>query len=240
MSLIASMSLWLIIGCREGAHPVDGDNSVPPAGEPDEYSATVVRIVEDGTARETSISREARSGEKRREEWTERGQNRALIWRPDLGKSFLLDLDQRVYVEVELTTGHSAELRAGAGNPHDASSLLHPAGSDTKDGAVQAIDHYFGDTQPPTRVETRVLPSVVIDGHTCVVYEQQAFFADAHSETTRRFHAGDLSGLSLRVESRAEQGSARVITERRDIRIDVGSDTFVVPAGFKRVEKLPR
>lgn len=58
-------------GCRDRARPGDGDSSAEAAGEPEQYSATVVRIVEDGTRRETSISREARSGEQRRGEWTE-------------------------------------------------------------------------------------------------------------------------------------------------------------------------
>lgn len=240
LPLIVAMSLLLTIGCRDRVQPADGDSEVAPVGEPDQYSATVVHIVEDGTRREIHISREARSGEKRREEWTDEGQNRALIWRPDLGKSFLLDLDERVYVELELNAGQLGESQAGASNPHDVSSHQRPPGPDAGDSTVQAIDHYFGDTQPPTRVETRVLSSVVIDGHACVVYEQRAFFPGAHTETTRRFHARDLSGLVLRVESQAEQRSARVITERRDIRIDVAPDTFVVPVGFKKVEKLSR
>lgn len=231
--------LLLTSGCRNRVQ-LGGDDAVEQAGEPEQYSATVVRIVEDGTRRETSISREARSGEQRREEWTEQGQNRALIWRPDLGKSFLLDLDGRAYVEIDITDGHLPESRAGASNPHGVSSAQNAAGSDVEDGAVQAIDQYFDDRQPPTRVETRVLPQVVIDGHPCAVYEQRAIFRDGHTETTRRFRARDLSGLALRVESEAEQGSAKITTERRDVRIKVAPDTFIVPADFKKVEKLPR
>lgn len=239
-TLIAvTIPLLLTNGCRSRVQLGDGDG-VEPAGEPEQYSATVVRIVEDGTRRETSISREARSGEQRREEWTEQGQNRALIWRPDLGKSFLLDLDGRAYVEIDITDGHLPESRAGASNPHDVSSAQNPVDLDVKDSTVQAIDQYFGETQPPTRVETRVLPQVVIDGHPCAVYEQRAIFSDGHSETLKRFRARDLSGLALRVESEADQGSARVITERRDVRIEVAPDMFTVPADFKKVEKLPR
>src|SRR6266498_1730183 len=97
-SFIAVISL--AIGCRDRVVPTDGEGNAPPTGQPDQYSATVIRTVEDGTRRETSISREARSGEKLREDWSESGLNLALIWRPDLGKSFLLNLDERVYVEV--------------------------------------------------------------------------------------------------------------------------------------------
>lgn len=238
VGILVAMSVVLTNGCRNRVPPSDGDSNVEPAGEPEQYSATVVRIVEDGTSRETSVSREARSGEKRREEWTEEGQNRALIWRPDLGKSFLLDLDGRAYVEFEITSGHLPEAPTGASNPHDVSSARNAAGPDVADSTVQAIDHDFGDTQPPTRVETRVLATAVIDGHSCAVYEQRAIFRDRHVETTRMFRARDLSGLVLRVESEAAQGSPRVITERRDVRIDVAPDTFSVPADFKKVEEL--
>jgi hypothetical protein len=237
--ILVAMSVILTDGCRNRVPPGDGDSNVEPAGEPEQYSATVVRIVENGTSQETSVSREARSGEKLREEWTEEGQNRALIWRPDLGKSFLLDLDGRAYVEIEITSGHSPESPTGAGNPHDGSGARNAARPDVGDSTVQAIDHDFGNTQPPTGVEIRLLAPAVIDGHSCAVYEQRAIFRDSHVETTRRFRARDLSGLVLRVESEAEQGSARVITERRDVRIDVAPDTFNVPADFKKVEELP-
>src|SRR6266567_1251411 len=237
--VVIAMAMVLTNGCRNRVPPSDGDSNFEPAGEPEQYSATVVRIVEDGTSRETSVSREARSGEKRREEWTEEGQNRALIWRPDLGKSFLLDLDGRAYMEVEITSGHLPESPKGASNPHDVSSGRNAPGPDVGDSTVQAIDHDFGNAQPPARVETRVLAPAVIDGHSCAVDEQRAIFRDRHVETTRRFRARDLSGLILRIESEADQGSARVITERRDVRIDVAPDTFNVPADFKKQEKLP-
>ena len=239
MVILVAMSAVLTDGCRNRVPPGDGDSDVEPAGEPEQYSATVVRIVEDGTSRETNVSREARSGEKRREEWTEEGQNRALIWRPDLGKSFLLDLDGRAYVELEITSGHLPESSTGARNPHDVSRRRNAAGPDVGDSTVQAIDHDFGNNQPPTRVEIRVLAPAVIDGHSCAVYEQRAIFRNQHVETTRSFRARDLSGLVLRVESDAEQGSARVITERRDVRIEVAPDTFKVPSDFKKVEELP-
>jgi hypothetical protein len=236
--ILVAMSVVLTNGCRNRVPPGDGDSNFEPAGEPEQYSATVVRIVEDGTSRETSVSHETRSGEKRREEWTEEGQNRALIWRPDLGKSFLLDLDGRAYVEFEITSGHLPESPTGASNPHDVFSARNAVSPEVGDRTVQAIDHDVGNTQPPTRVETRVLAPAVIDGHSCAVYEQRAIFHDGHVETTRRFRARELSGLVIRVESEAEQGSARVITERRDVRMDVAPDTFNVPADFEKVEKL--
>lgn len=226
---ITTLAVALTNACRNHRQLGDSEADVEPAGEPEQYSAMVVRTIDDGKTRETSITREARSGEKRREEWTEQGQNRALIWRPDLGKGFLLDLDGRAYVEMEITAGHLRESQASAQDP---------SGLDVEDSTVQAIDRYFDDAQSPTRVQTRMLPPVVIDGHPCRVYEQRASFLDGHTEITRRFRAHDLAGLALRIEGGPEQGAARIITERRDVRIEVAPDAFVVPADFKRIERL--
>src|ERR1044071_4008794 len=91
------------VACR--THTSSGGSveaKISAAGEPDRYSAVVVRSVEDGASTVTSTSSEARFGERRRVEWTENGKNKAIIWRPDLGKSYVLDLDAHVYTEFEL------------------------------------------------------------------------------------------------------------------------------------------
>jgi hypothetical protein len=213
--------------------------SIPEAhSEPDRYSATLVRTIEDGARRETHISREARLGEQRREEWTQGGKNLALIWRPDIGKAFLLDLDRRVYVEIDDPTVKVPESRAGAGNPRNNTRAQNLG--DLKDSKVQTIDQYFDDNQPPAGIDKRILPQVVIDGHPCAVDEQRYLFPDEHIEIIRTFRAHDLSGLLLRIESETEPGSARVTTERRDVRIEVSPDAFIVPTNFKRVEQLSR
>ena len=178
-------------------------------------------------------------GDQRREEWIEGGQNRALIWRPELGKSFLLDLDQRVYVELDLNVVGVRPSEVGAENSRQLSAAKSPAGLEAGDKSVEAIDHYFSDAQSPTRVETRDLPAAVIDGHTCTVYERRSIYPDGHVETIRRFQARDLSGLPLRVESETNQVTLRVTTQRRDIHIQVAPDTFIVPADFRKVERLP-
>src|SRR5688572_24821947 len=109
--LIAFTTLTLAMtnACRNPRQSGHGAADGEPAGEPEQYSATVVRTIDDGTTRETSITGEARSGEKRREEWTEQDQNRALIWRPDLGKGFLLDLDRRLFVELDIAARQMSE-----------------------------------------------------------------------------------------------------------------------------------
>jgi hypothetical protein len=238
-TLIAlAMSMMLSSGCRNRTQPGEGDGGVKPAGEPEQYSATVIRIVEDGTRRETSVTREARSGEKRREEWTEEGKERALIWRPDIGKAFLLDLARRTYLEIDIAAAQPSESRGETREPHGPSNVKGGGRIGAADSTVQAIDQYFDDAQPPIRVETETLSPSVIDGHACVVSRRRAVFPDGHTETTTRFQATDLSGLLLRIESGTEQGSARMITERRDVRSAVAPDAFDVPAGFTRVQKL--
>src|SRR5262249_11291337 len=159
-----------------------------------QYAATIVRIVDDGTNQQTTITREARSGEMRRQEWTEDGRNLALIWRPDLGKSFMLDLDHRVYAEINSIQAQPLER--------------------TVDGLVETVDRVLDDAPSPTSVETRALPSQTIEGHPCRVSEQRASFPDGHTEITTTFRARDLNALAIRIESYADNATFRVVTER--------------------------
>lgn len=235
---ITALALTLISACRKPEKSKDGETSVEQAGEPEQYSATVIRTIYDGTTSKTSVTHEARSGEMRREEWTERDHNRALIWRPDLGKSFLLDLDRRVFVELEITARHVGRSDPGAVKTDSVSSSQNASGLNVGDSTVQLIDHYFDDTQSPARVETRMLPPVMIDSHSCKVYEQLTTFLDGHTEITRRFRADDLAGLPLRIDCESREGGVRVTFERRDVRFDIATDSFVVPLDFKRTERL--
>lgn len=234
---IATLAGGLNSSCNHHQQRVDDEVHVEQAGEPEQYSATVVRTVHAGTTSEISVTREARSGEKRRQEWTEQDQNRALIWRPDLGKSFLLDLDRRVYVEMEITAHHVPESEAGA-SATDVSSSRNAHGPYVGNSAVHVVDQSLDDEQSPAGVETRILSPVVIDGHSCRVYEQRTTFIDGHTEITRRFRADDLGGLALRIESESEGGAVKVTTERRDVGIEVAPDAFAVPADFKRIGSL--
>ncbi len=225
---VAMISVLLGNACRDRARPGEGESA--PKGEPDQYSATIVRTIENDASHETTITQEVRSGEQRREEWTEQGQNRALIWRPDLGKSYLLDLDRQAYVETSLADE----------NIHDDSPLQDRESADSTNGLVQAVDRALDDAPSPDRVETRMLPISEIGGHSCKVYEQRATFPDGHTEITRTFRARDLGGLALRTESEAQPASVRIITERKDVSLEVAPDVFTVPANFKKVDKLER
>lgn len=229
---LAMVAVVSVQSCRKPLK-VGDDTDLARADEPEQYSALVVRIVDGGTGREERITRETRSGDKRREEWAELGQNRALIWRPDLGKSFLLDLDRRVYVELDITSSHATGRVTERNNPRNDSG-------DPEHDGLQAIDRALDDAPSPTRVETRQLPAAIIEGHPCKVYEQRASFPDGHIEITRVFRATDLNGLALRVEAESEPEALKVITERREATVDVATDAFTVPVDFKKVERLPR
>ena len=200
-----------------------------PAGEPGVYAATVIRTVDAGTNSEQFVTRIIRSGEMTREEWTEQGAARALVLRPDLGKSFLLALDKQEYVE---TSFHAA-----------AGPAIQPASESASAGDAtdpESIDRAFTDAPAPLTVQTLALADQVIDNHTCQVVEQRRTFADGHTEITLTFHARDLNGLAIREEAASTASDVKVVTERRDIHTEVSPDEFKVPAGFKRVDKLSK
>jgi len=236
IALIVPMAA-LTGACRRQRMP-DRENVQEETGEPDQYSATIIHTIDDGTTRMAIITREARSGDMRRQEWTEGDQNRALIWRPDTGKNFLLDLERRVYVELEIGAVRLGQLDEGGAKSGARSIVRNPDESNAAESALQRIDRYVDDSPSPTSIEIQNLPTVVIDGYQCRVFEQRASFPDGHTEVTKRFRAVDLAGLILRIESVAGDGSAKVRTERKDVRIEVAPDAFVVPSDFKRIERF--
>src|SRR6185295_1111655 len=223
--LAAAFALVSIPACRKH-QPQDTELTIPIAGEPDRYSATVIRTVDDGTRREVSTSREFRLGESRRNEWTEQGRRVALIWLPDPGKAFLLDLDAKTYEEIECGSGEREALLASHAT--------------AESNQLEAIDRAVDDAPTPEQIETRALPDQLIDGHSCSVYEQRARFPGGHTEITRTFRARDLAGLLLRVESSSDSGTVAVITERRDVTTGVAGDLFTVPADYRKSEKPVR
>ena len=221
------LALPLANACRTRAPIANGEVELVQQSEPEEYSATIVRIVGDS---ETSVTRIARSGEMRREEWSEQGSARALISRPDMGKAFLLDLDKQIYVEMDFGTDASPQ-------PENNSSNEATAREDESGIRPDALERAFGDSPSPSRVEVRALEDQTIENQSCKVFEQRAIFDDGHTEITRLFCARDLGDLAIRIEMQSE-GGAKVITERRDVKTEVAPDQFVVPSGFKRVDRL--
>ncbi len=245
--LFTTLLFTACLACRN-QHPSTGKDARPAlAGEPETYSAIVVRLIEEANQREESATRIVCSGEMRREEWTEASAKRALIFRPDLGKSFLLDLDNRLYVESDLgpppTATDSQKSSAKNSNNAPAAESDAPAAANlpavnlptvVDDVLVTRIE------EEPVSVETRALPDENLEGRVCQVAEQKATFADGHVEITRTFCAASLNGLMVKSERETLASSQRIkiTTERRDIKLEVSADEFAVPAGFKKVERL--
>lgn len=229
---LAAFALMVVCltGCRR--HREEATPEIIAAGEPETYSATVVRSAVDGETRETATSRTARRGDWRREEWQEAGAARAVILRPDLGKGYLLDLDKRLYVEFDYAALPPAEGARAA--------TAAPAGAAAAPPAVAAeeVERALSDAPAPTQITERVLADETIDEQRCQAIEERATFADGHVEVTRSRRARDLAGLPLLIEVERE-GGARWTVERRDLRLDVSPDLFAVPAGFRKVDKLP-
>lgn len=200
------------------------------AGEPDEYSATVIRTVEDGAGRQVYVTSVARRGGMFREEWSEQGEARALIHRPDLGKSFQLFPDDRTYTESEATAAPSE--KEAEPSPAD----VRGAGNEFSPDHIERV---FGDSPPPASVTTRALADQTIEGYSCEVTEERAAFEDGRAIVIRLFRARDLAGLALRVEVESE--ALKIITERRDIQIRVPLEKFDLPADFRKVaRRAPR
>jgi hypothetical protein len=230
--LLAAVVAALVIACRKSERPAEVEALLE--GEPEQYRATVVHTLEDGERREVSKSIIFRSGEKLRQEWVEGGERRAIIWRPDLGKIFLLAVDARVYTEQEIA--HDFKPEARPRSPSESAARTAPL-------AVvdpEAIDRAFKEEAAPLSVESRALPDQEIDGFVCAVSERVARFADGHVEATRTFRARELSGLALRIETEADsQGRRlRVVTERRNVETKVPPEALFVPTGFKKVDRI--
>jgi hypothetical protein len=211
------------VSCKKS----DQNHEINPAlqsySEPESYSATVVRTVEEGDKLEETITHVARLGEMYKEEWTEKGERRAVIFRPDLGKSFLLSIDKKIYTESAVNADTpNAEAKA-----------------ETSKSAAE-IDRAFEAPASPVEAETRTLPDQTIDGYTCHVTEHRARFADGSVEATRHFRAADLAGLALRVEQESQSSNrrTRVVTERRDVRTQVSRDAFEIPSDFRKVDAV--
>jgi hypothetical protein len=207
--------LLAVAACKNSSNPKSSlDQKPEPSSEPNEYSATVVRAVEGVARQELSVTSSARLGELRREEWKNGQQQLAAIWRPDIGKVYLLDIGQKTYTENEITQSqHQVPV------------------SD-----VEYFEDKIDDAPSAERIETDILPDTRIDGFTCSVYETRTYYQGGHSQVVRTFRAREL-GLAMRVEVEAPDGS-RLVTERHDVKTVVPRDIFEISSDFRRVSQL--
>lgn len=247
---VVAVCVCIAIACHRQSGAVD-DPGAELSGEPEQFSATIAYAVDDGVERELSVTRIFKSGNLRREEWIEQGESRALIWRLDLGKTYLLDIEGRCYVESDITPDitHDDPLKVGSestasrnrlpevepGDRGSASASLDPI-------AGEKVDRAFDDAPSPVRVENRRLADRTIDGHPCAVLERRESFTGDHTQVTTTFRARDLNGLAIRIETGLGAGTegTKLITRWRDIREDVPADVFTVPPDFRKVDRLPR
>ncbi len=230
LSILAS--LLFFDACRN--RPASVEHEAELAGEPDEYSATVTATLYDAEKEPVELSRSSifRSGDLYREEWSQEGERRALIWRPDTGKSYLLSLDRGIYIESAV--GH------GAASAESNGRVGREAGEAASALEAGEIESAF--EAAPSSEETRRLPDEEIDGHPCTVFERRAVFESGQVEVTTTFRAKDLRGLALKIVSETDSASRRVkvIIHRDNVRATVNPDLFTVPLGFKKVDRLFR
>jgi hypothetical protein len=229
-------------GCRPHPQSSTVDAGAETASEPEEYSARVIRTIEEGDHREVEETRLAVAGGMMRQEWKDQGQPRVLIWRPDLWKSFLLAPDQGIYVESAIYPD-AAEFQQPAA---DGDSSRPTGGS--KEAALkdryaldpESVERDVGASSVASEVQTKGLPDQTIDGHPCAVWLKHASFPDGRTEVTMTYRATDLAGLAIRIEneSTSSSGTIKITTERKDIQKKVSPDEFEVPAGFKKVDRL--
>jgi hypothetical protein len=219
--IVRNLTLLLILAVESSCHNRTATKMTDlETSEPERYAARIVHTIEDDQGRRVSESRIARSADLLREEWSEQGQTIAMLWRPDIGKSFLLLLDKHEYVETAIAGAHLSE--------------------STGEISQGEIERWFEEPARPTSVETCVLADYRLDGHPCRVLQRRASFADGHIEVSTVFRALDLSGLALRIETETVDAGSRikVTVEYRDVTTEVSPDEFNVPANFKKVAAI--
>jgi hypothetical protein len=215
--LAAALALLAFVAaCSPKPAPAPPPDPATVAGrEPESYSATVVRTFERGDERTVAETRFARDGGRVREEWIEaRGRLAALV-RPDLDRTFLVDLDRNVYVETAMA----------------------PPEPDASAVEGEAFDELFHGSVPEATVE-RVRGGVEdVNGYACVVVRSRIEAPSGGTSEATVWEAGDLGGLALRSEVRGPQGD-RVVTELRDLRVPADPALFELPPGSRRVHAL--
>ena len=238
--IVIATAIVLAISCRNQAKPPLQEATLAPAGEPETYTATIVRSIEDDQHSEITETRVTRSGDMLREEWTEKGEKWAFITRFDTGKSFTLNLSRQTYMETEFA-GVATE-RAKTKVAQEAQDLTEAEKPSSTGGqqtpAMDFVEDNF--TQQPISLENRALPDEYLANQLCKVAEKRAGFADGRTEVTRIFRAENLSGLAIKTESESSSSTrrTRVVTEWRDIKLDASPDDFVVPANYKKVQSF--
>jgi len=197
--------------------------AAPAGGEPDAWSATVVRTFEVNGAALPSVTQFARLGDRTRTEWTEGDRRFVLVVRPDLGLSWTIDLSEGSYIETQIGPN---------GGPVETEDS-DPLTAQQVEAAVAAGLPADGFVARRERIGEES-----VDGHKCVVYRSRLeALGDATSEATV-WEASDFAGLAIRSEIRS--GSGQVVrTQLQQLQRDPDPSLFELPAGVRRSGQTP-
>lgn len=238
--IFVASTVIFAVSCRQNVKPPTAEPTRTIPGEPETYTATIVRSITDDERNETSETHVSRSGDMRREEWTDRNERLALITRFDSGKSFLLNLNKQIYTETDIALKAPEKSKTGntANTPNAVDTEKAEAENNQQSAAMDFVEDSF--TEEPVSIENRALADEYIDNQLCKVTERRSSFADGRTEVIRMFCAESLSGLAMKTERETSSSThhIKVVTEWRDIKFIASADDFAVPANFKKVQSF--
>jgi outer membrane lipoprotein-sorting protein len=233
-----ALVIFTAASCRNSAKPPTLEANFAPTSEPETYTATIVRSIEDGEQSEISETQVARLGDMRREEWTEKGERLAFITRFDSGKSFYLNLSKQTYIETDLPRIAVEKTKSAneVQNSNDAEKQRSDAREQTS--AMDFVEDNFAESA--TSLDSRALPDEYIANQLCKVVEKRLSFADGRTEVTKIFRTERFSNLAIKTEMEtiSQNHRVKVVTEWRNIKLDASPEDFVVPANFKKVQSF--
>jgi hypothetical protein len=239
--LVLASAIVSAVSCRRNPEPpAAAEETLLPPGEPETYTATIVHTIEDGERREITETRVARSGDMRRQEWTENGERFALITRFDAGKSFLLNLNKQIYTETEMVLQVPEKAKAKSAPDSTKTVAAEKAESEASRqvAALEFVEDNFA--EQPVGLENRVLADEYIANQLCRVTQKRATFADGRSDVMTSFRAENLFGLVMKTERESVSSTHRIkmSNEWRELALVASADEFVIPANFKKVQSL--
>lgn len=237
--IAVAVAIVLAVSCRNSAKPPSLEATLQPTGEPEIYTAIIVRSIEDNQHRDITERLVARAGDSRREEWTEKGERWVVITRFDAGKSFFLNLNQQTYIETDLAGKATEPTESKSAKPIQNATAAQAQGADMSSHpwALDFVEDRF--VEEPTSLETRALADEYLANQLCQVVEKRAGFADGRLEVTRIYRAENLSGLAMKTvsETISPHHHVKVVTEWREIKLEASPEAFVIPAHFKKVQR---
>jgi hypothetical protein len=195
----------------------------PAGGEPDSWSATVVRTFVVNGLSTTSTTEFARSGDRTRLEWIEGERRMALVTRPDLSVSWLVDVSDNSYVEIPLGPD-------GAPAPSNDSDPL----------SVQQIEAAIAAGSPADGFVARRerIGEETVEGYACTVYRSRIEAIDGTATEATVWEAPDFAGLAIRSEIRSASGNT-VRTDLQRLMRDPPPVTFELTPGARRAGQTP-